>query len=277
MMISGRKDSRLVLVLQTDHSRVAGLLAAHWGNAEFAEPAPYASMVLAAQEHDGGWWDWEIRPTLSREGYPIDYVGSIKQLGAVWLDFYRHGIERVAERDPYAGLIVLLHAVELCTNRTGLVPHLPDYSSSPELSEGLGHLETRRRELLGRLRGSDAYRAVATDEHLARNLQLMEALDQLAQFVCNRYPFNSTERKNGPKNRIGRVPVGPGREDVTLAVDVLDEARARLHPYPFDRSPLSIPIPARLLPDRAWTSQEEFLRDYYKAESCVITYSLQAE
>ena len=277
MMISGRKDSRLVLVLQTDHSRVAGVLAAHWGNAEFAEPAPYASMVLAAQEHDGGWWDWEIKPTLSEQGRPIDYVGSIKQLGSVWLDFYRHGIERVAERDPYAGLIVLMHAVELCTNRTGLVPHLPDYSGAPEMREGLSFLEERRHELVGALRRSDAHGAVATDEHLGRNLKLMEVLDQLAQFICNRYPFNSTERKNGPRNSIGHVPVGPGREDVTLTVDVLDEQRARLRPYPFDQSPLAIPIQARLLPDRHYASQDEFLRQYYKAESCVITYSLQED
>ena len=277
MMISGRKDSRLVLVLQTDHSRVAGLLAAHWGNAEFAEPAPYASMVLAAQEHDGGWWDWEIRPTLSEQGRPIDYVGSIKQLGSVWLDFYRHGIERVAERDPYAGLIVLMHAVELCTNRSGLVPHLPDYSETAEMREGLRFLEARRHELVGDLRRSDAHRAVATDEHLARNLKIMEVLDQLAQFICNRYPFNSTERRNGPRNRIGQVPVRPGREDVTLTVDVLDEQRACLRPYPFDLSPLAIPIPARLLPDHPYASQDEFLREYYKAEPCVITYSLHAE
>jgi hypothetical protein len=277
MMISGRKDSRLVLVLQTDHSRVAGLLAAHWGNAEFAEPVPYGSMVLAAQEHDGGWWDWEIRPTLSAEGRPIDYVGSIKQLGSVWLDFHRHGIERVAERDPYAGLIVLMHVVELCTNRSGLVPHLPDYSGTPEIRTGLSRLEARRRELLDTLRGSDTYRAVATDEPLARNLQLMEVLDQLAQFICNRYPLDSTERTNGPRNRIGHVPVRPGREDVTLTVEVLDAERARLRPYPFDVSPLVVPIPGRLLPDRPYASQDEFLRHYYKAEPCVITYRLHAD
>lgn len=55
MMICRYDDSRLLLILQTDHSRVAGLLAAHWGNTTFSEPRPYTSMVLAAQEHDGGW------------------------------------------------------------------------------------------------------------------------------------------------------------------------------------------------------------------------------
>ena len=46
--------------------------------------------------------------------------------------------------------------------------------------------------------------------------------------------------------------------------------------YPFDVDPLEIPIPARLVPDRRYASQAEFLREYYKAERCVITYSLHA-
>lgn len=276
MMISGRKDSRLVLVLQTDHSRVAGLLAAHWGNAEFGEPRPYGSMVLAAQEHDGGWWDWEIRPTLSEEGYPLDYIGSISRLRSVWLDFYRNGIERVAERDPYAGLMVLMHAVGLCTRGMGLLPRMPDYSEIPEVREALRRLEARRQELVEDLRRSETHREVATDEHLWTNFRLMEVVEPLAQFICNRYPFNSTERRNGPGNTFEHAPVRPGREDVTLTVDVLDGERARLRPYPFDVDPLEIPIPARLVPDRRYASQEEFLREYYKAERCVFTYSLHA-
>jgi len=277
MMISGRMESRLVLVMQTDHSKVAGLLAAHWGNDRFAAPAPYGSMVLAAEEHDAGWWEWEARPTLTGEGYPMDYIGSVTRLGSVWLDFYRRGIERVAEQDPYAGLMVLMHAEGLCTQGKGLIPHMPDCSAVPEVRDTLDRLEIRREELLAELRGSREYRDFAAEGELWRNFQLMEVFDQLGQFVCNRYPFDSEARKNGPPNRIGHVPVGPGKDDVTLTVDVLDGERARVHPYPFDRSPLRIPIPARLLPDRPYPGQEAFLHDFYRAERRVIEYSLQAE
>lgn len=276
MMISGHMDSRLVLVLQTDHSRVAGLLAAHWGNAEFAEPAPYDSMVLAAEEHDAGWWEWEIRPTLTDEGYPMDYIGSVGRLGSVWLEFYRRGIERVAERDAYAGLMILMHAEGLCTRGKGLISHMPDFSSIPEVRDALDRWEARREQLVDQLRGSAKYRDVATEGALWRNFKLMEVFDQLAQFVCNRYPFDSETRRNGPTDTIGHVPVGPGRDDITLTVDVLDGARARVHPYPFDRSPLRIQIPARLVPDRAYESQEAFLREFHRAERRVIDYSLHA-
>ncbi|MDE0333465.1 MAG: DUF3891 family protein [Defluviicoccus sp.] len=276
MMISGHMDSRLVLVLQTDHSRVAGLLAAHWGNAEFAEPAPYESMVLAAEEHDAGWWEWEIRPTLTDEGYPMDYIGSVKTLGSVWLDFFRHGIERVAERDAYAGLMILMHAEGLCTRGKGLISHMPDFSAIPEVRDALDRWEARREELVDELRRSSAYRDFATEGALWRNFKLMEVFDQMAQFICNRYPFDSEARRNGPANTIGHVPVGAGRDDVTLTVDVLDGERARVDPYPFDRSPLRIQIPARLVPDRAYESQKAFLREFHKAERRVIDYSLLA-
>ena len=116
MMVSSFDQNRLLLVLQIDHSKVTGWFAAHWGNDVFARPAPYGAMVLAAQEHDTGWWDWEIKPQLNAEGLPPDYIGSIKHLGEkVWLNFYRHGIERLAEQDPYAGYIVSLHADGLLT------------------------------------------------------------------------------------------------------------------------------------------------------------------
>ena len=109
MMVSPYDDARLLLVLQIDHSRVAGRLAGHVGNDGFATPRPYASTVLAAQEHDNGWWDWEIMPTLSERGYPLDYIGSLDKIdqeeGRVqrwgglddwtWLDF-QHACRRYA-------------------------------------------------------------------------------------------------------------------------------------------------------------------------------------
>ena len=105
MMVCPYDDEHLLLILQVDHSKVTGWFAAHWGNDTFAPLSPYHAMVLAAQEHDTGWWDWEIKPHLNDEGLPPDYIGSIKHLGGrVWLDFYRHGISRLAEQDAYAGL-----------------------------------------------------------------------------------------------------------------------------------------------------------------------------
>ena len=55
------------LVSQPDHAELSGLLAANWGNDEFARPGQFASAndpeqlraetVLAIAQHDNGWWE----------------------------------------------------------------------------------------------------------------------------------------------------------------------------------------------------------------------------
>lgn len=279
MMVCPYDGERLLLVLQVDHSRIAGLLAAHWGNTDFAGPKPYSSLVLAAQEHDSGWWDWEIQPTLNEQGYPPDYIGSIKHLGrGVWLDFYRHGIERLAARDPYAAYNVSMHAEGLLTQGMGLLPYMPDYTVDPDVQKFIEEQKALRGSLLHQLRKNEDFAEAITEEHLWTNFKLMEVFDQLAQFICNRYPFNSKERKNGPTNSLSNVPVpvGPGRADVTLTVDVQNERDAVVRPYPFDVSPLAVSFPGRLVPNRRYADQDDFLQQFYKAERVEITYTLRA-
>ena len=279
MMVCPYSDEQLLLILQVDHSKVTGWLAAHWGNDDFAAPSPYGAMVLAAQEHDTGWWDWEIRPQLDDEGMPPDYIGSIKHLGqTVWLDFYRHGITRLAEQDAYAGYIVSLHAEALLTQGKGLLSYMPDYSVHPAVQAFLREQESYRAGLMIRLKASPEYRDHVSDERLWTNFKLMEIYDQMGQFVCNRYPFNATHRKNGPSHTMSGVPapVKTGQEDTILTFDIKDESRATVSPYPFDIDPLPVSFQGRLIPRRGYASQAEFLRDFYGAERLMIHYSLHS-
>jgi hypothetical protein len=155
---------------------------------------------------------------------------------------------------------------------------MPDYTPDPMVREFLGKQEAERTRLLAELRQSECYCAVSTDEQIWTNFKLMEVFDQMAQFVCNRYPFNSSERRNGPTNRLSDtpVPVRPGQDDVTITVDVQDESRAIVQPYPFDVDPLVVSFPARLIPNRPYADQADFLRHFYKAERVNVTYTLHA-
>ena len=157
MMVCPYDASRLLLILQTDHSRIAGLLAAHWGNDHFAKVQPYSSMVLAAQEHDSGWWDWEIKPSVNEQGYPSDYIGSIKHLGqGVWLDLYRRAIERIATRDLYAAYFVSMHGEALLTQGMGLLPSMPDYTGDPAVQEFIAQQKELRAGWLPTLQKNQA-------------------------------------------------------------------------------------------------------------------------
>jgi hypothetical protein len=279
MMVCRYDEARSLLVLQIDHSRIAGLFAAHWGNRDFATLRPYASMALAAQEHDSGWWKWELKPTLDPQGYPIDYIGSIRKLGkGVWLDFYRDGIERIASRDPYAAYNVSMHGEGLLTQGMGLLPYMPDYTVDSDVRDYIAQQKEFRQALLPNMRDNPECRNFCSEEHLWMNFKYMEVFDQLAQYVCNRYPFNSTERKNGPTNQLSNtpVPVGPGEKDTILTVDIKGESHAVVKPYPFDVDPLPVSFPGRLIEHRAHRTQEEFLGDFYRGERITITYYLHA-
>jgi hypothetical protein len=276
MMVCRFDDERLLLVLQIDHSRVAGFLASHWGNHVFARPRPYLSVVLAAQEHDSSWWEWEARPEIDASGHPIDYAdGGVDPARKTVFD--RVGIARVAEQDPYAGLLVGMHIAGLCCQRFDTTPHLPDKRHVPEVWTFLREQEATRNQWLADLRESVAFRDFATDEEVWRNYRLVQIYDQVGQILCNRYPFNTTERRTAAPTVLRHAPVAPGEDDVTLHLDIVDEVRAIVRPYPFDVSPLRVTFPARLVPKGPYRSQDEFLGEFYRGERIALTRTLQAD
>jgi hypothetical protein len=275
MMVNPYDEDRLLLVLQIDHSRVAGLLAAHWGNDYFARPAPYASVVLAAQEHDSGWWEWEMKPsTLNDRGYPLDYHdGSLKYLGQLRLDFYRNAVDHVMQRDPYAALLISMHGVALMNAGYGRFTYPPDRSSDPRVKAYIEQQEQLRFQLLNQLRESDEFRLFASDAQVWTNYELIEVYDQFAQFICNRQPFNNGKaRPHGPTPTLNDVPVpvSTGVKPVKLRVEAISENRAIVKPYPFDVDPLVICYTARLTPKREYKDGPDFLSEFYKAERITI-------
>lgn len=276
MMVFPYDESRLLVVLQTDHSRVAGRLAAHWGNDRFVEPRPWFSMILAAQEHDTGWWEWELKPTLNDQAKPPDYVSGGGIPRDIHVAFDRNGITRVLEQDRYAGLMVSMHQAGLNNQGFGMLKHMPDRSAMPEVAQFLREQEKLRSTLIEDLRRSQALALYVSDEQIWTNYKLIEVFDQLAQILCNRYPLNSTERKNGPPAILKHVPVAPGAEDVMLIFEPIGEHSAVLRPYPFDVDPLALSFPARLMQNRPYTGQDDFLRQFYRADALTITYTLHA-
>jgi hypothetical protein len=266
----------MMLALQIDHSRLAGYFAAHWGNQDFDRPRPYSSVVLAAGEHDIGWWEWEMKPsTLNDRGLPLDYHdGSLKYLGQLRLDFYRNAVDRVRDRDPYAAMLMAMHGVALMNAGYGKYTYPPDRTSDPRVKAYVDHQEDLRLKLLSDLRHSDSFKEHCADEQIWTNYELMEVFDQLAQFACNRYPLNSKARKLGPSDTLNDVdiPTKYGQAPVKIKLDTVGPNKAVLQPYPFDIDPLPFSFSARLVPDRSYKDGEEFLGEFYRAERVTITH-----
>jgi hypothetical protein len=75
MIVRDAPDGSLILIGQTDHAKLSGQCAAHWGNEKFARPRPYEAVVRAAMFHDSGWYDYEASPTIAADtGRPLNFL-----------------------------------------------------------------------------------------------------------------------------------------------------------------------------------------------------------
>lgn len=131
-MLKTRRGDEIWLVTQPDHAALAGLLAAHWGNAEFARPGAFAAspdearlrreVVLAVAEHDNGWWEWEADPELSVEDGLPQGLGEVLRDPISGMQRWRLGVPRLAARHPYASLLIGDHAPALrgASSRQGI-------------------------------------------------------------------------------------------------------------------------------------------------------------
>jgi hypothetical protein len=274
-MVSRYDDSRLLIVLQIDHSRVAGFIGAHWGNARFRAAEPYLSMVLTAQEHDNGWWEWEVKPSMSETGRAVDYQSGGVPRSAHNLGYW-NGVNRVAERDPYAGLLVTMHAMGLENQVFGMYPSRPNRADKPEVKDYMGRLEALRARLLEQLQQDPVYRPYVAEDVLWRNFKLLEAWELLAQLVCNRFPLTADRPRPSLTLSDFPVPTDAGEEFTTITVDVQDGNTAILQPYPFGTDPLRISFPGRVMADEPHESHEAFLQDFYRAEPVWVTHTLRS-
>src|SRR5260370_41721580 len=97
----GERDPQLLAIRQTDHAFLAGFLAREWGNEKFPKPQPNASFCLAVAEHDNGWSEWEVQPTLDAKTLlPFSFM-SIPT--ATNIALYQKGIEPAVKVDDYPG------------------------------------------------------------------------------------------------------------------------------------------------------------------------------
>ena len=116
-MLKTKRGPQVWLITQPAHAELAGQMAVHWGNEEFAVPGRFAAsadperlrreVVLAVAEHDSGWWEWEADPPLSAEDGLPQGLGEVLENPVAGMERWRLGIPRLAEAHPYASLLAV--------------------------------------------------------------------------------------------------------------------------------------------------------------------------
>lgn len=111
MIIHTLPNGQLLCINQTSHALMAAEFCRHWGNADFAKPAPFEVIMGAIAQHDNGWYEWEVAPKIDEEGAPLAFIPGppFAEKLALW----QRGIDRAAAQHPYMGLMVSHHAALL--------------------------------------------------------------------------------------------------------------------------------------------------------------------
>jgi len=269
-VILSRVDGGLMVVRQTDHADQTGLFAHAWGNEDIAPVVEHHHPAeLAARHHDDGWALWERRPSIDpATELPYQFLALPPR---EHLPLYRAGIERAAQHDPLAGVLVSMHGAGLYNDRYGTFRLTEQHFDADEralVDEFLADMQRLQDGLLEqaghRVLGHAANDPEVFDLYLA--LQIWDRLS--LQFAF----------RHAADGRLGPLPIITGNgSPATELVCTNDGAfRLRIDPYPFVADHLSFPVTACVVTDRPYRNPEDFLAEIAAAAVTTLDCSVSA-
>jgi len=258
-----RKDhtGATLLVGQTDHSRLAGQFAAHWGNERFAPLEPYESMVRAAHFHDFGHLRYETAPIFNEATGETPSFREIPT-DAKRLEEYQWCFDWFLAPDPYASFIANMH-------RTGLSRARYDSIIHPE-----SKLRNKGSDVDAFVVRNEAARAkfLATQDwdpaQIRINYRLLQVWDLMSLYFSCQEPYEdyiepvptSYRDRDGEGVRMTLTPMGPNQ--------------VRIDPFPFDVNPCRFQLAGRRLSAATFASKDAFTRAYFQATVEVLDFEL---
>jgi Protein of unknown function (DUF3891) len=105
----------VIAIGQASHAWISGQLARAWGNDRFAAPEPREEVCLAAEQHDVGMAEWDLRPSLNPDtGRPRSFMElPVDVHVALW----SAAPAKLFSQSRYAALLVSMHGVALQSRR----------------------------------------------------------------------------------------------------------------------------------------------------------------
>lgn len=262
------------LVTHPDHARLAGDLAAAWGNERFRRPEPRARVLKGIACHDDGWADRDRHPSITRQGRPsafsVELVGKYSAFEEIDLAEYLgvrdRAVRIIAEDDPYAGMLVSMHTYNLLTAHA-------DRSTISE--DGLVLLDAfldRLTAFQGELRvvidadtGLSAWER--SEQALLEHFRLLQACDNLSLLSCVAY--------GDPASLLHPLPLNDGLQ-AEVKVMPIATREFQLSPWPFAEPEMQFSFPARHVVGATFESSAELHAAFHSAEVEQLTVKLSA-
>ena len=273
-MLRMESESGWWLVTHPDHARLAGAFATAWGNARFRRPEPRARVLHGIATHDDGWAVRDAHPAITREGKPsafsTELVGKYSAFEEIDLTEYLavrdRAVRIIAEKDPYAGLLISMHTYNLLT----------EHADRSTIAAGdLGLLDAfleRQRAYQAQLRAEIAAdNSLSTTEKseqtILEHFRLLQACDNLSLLTCVAFDrpahlLHPLPLNNGAASEVQVLPVAP--------------RHFRLSPWPFGEEELIFAFPARHVAGRAFGSSAELEAAFANAPVQTLTVTLNA-
>jgi len=262
MIVRHQSDGSAVMITQNDHAKLAGLLAAHWGNHAFERPRPTTSMMRAAQYHDGGWLRYETNPILDPATGKSPSYQQVPN-DAAQLAAYQWAIDMLTEIDSYTGLMVSKHRTGLWQSRYGAMtqpPAGPPRKLTHEVEDFISRNEARQHVITAGL-----------DRHeVAVNYNLLQVWDLLSLYIC------SNEHHKDHVIEPAPTAYSAGSSGVALKLTPTAPATIAVDPFPFDQAPLEAAVVYRALPPSALHDADTFKAAYFGARPQVAVFTFVA-
>ncbi len=261
------------LITHPDHARLAGAFAAAWGNEQFRKPEPRDRVLLGISTHDDGWAARDAHPSITRQGKPSAFsselVGKYAAFEEIdiaeYLAVRDRAVRIIADRDPYAGLLISLHTYNLLTEHA-------DRSTID--ADGLGLLDAfidRQRSLQEALFTAIAIDGTLTlrersEQTIQEHFRLLQACDNLSLLSCVAF--------GQPADLLHPLPLNDGTTS-EVEVHPLGARRFRLAPWPFAQDELRCEFPARHVEGKIFQSSEDLEKAFWLAgeEKLSVTLS----
>lgn len=267
-MILSRHDGALRLVRQVEHGRIAGELAAAWGNPEVETPSPVGSVVTAAARHDDGWRAVDERVLVNEaEHRPLHFL-EIEAREHVRL--YRRGVGQVDAADVYAGLLIGMHWTGLYRGRwsaPGATGRLGGGAGDDAVLDRVVRTEERR-WVDARVRAwHQPCPRAEFEARLWHNYELLQLWDLLSLHlsVASTQPAAGDAEVWGPQLRqlqhtprpvvLPAVALRPGGPRRAVTATVTAAGTVTLDPFPL-RGHIDLAVEVSVIPDRGGTPAE---------------------
>jgi hypothetical protein len=259
------------LITHPDHARLAGAVAAHWGNDVFTVSEPRTNVLLGVNAHDDGWALRDASPSITKQGKPsafsVELVGKYSAFEEIDLQDYLNVRERavaqVATKDAYAALLVSKHTYNLLTARADRSTIAPD--QLPLLDAFLDRQRALQSDLFAAIRSNPAFtEADTSDATVEDNFRLLQACDNMSLLACVDFA--------APATLLHPLPTHTGHQEIT--VTPLGERTFRLTPWPLNEEKITIDFPARHVTGKTFASSSELAALFAAAPIETLTLTL---